>query len=251
MLALDDTQRLYISILVLVIRRCTQIIVHRFGVTVTGLFVFDRVTTKRVAVLCDKLQFFSLLGAVHLLDLIKCHPLSLEDLVPVLGVILLRIWIDQNIQRIFRSDTNLTLNVIAKVHADIKVPAPIHDQTVRKHLLLDPVELVVVSNLHVQLVQGLRDLFIPATARLELDVCTAGGLLAQYRVDCRQNCIDSQRRSAFCIKHRHVCLIPLLTLVERIALFSHVYVFKVPVIPSTDIAVVLSTRYLHLLGGSQ
>ena len=97
----------------------------------------------------------------------------------------------------------------------------------------------------------MRDFFIPATARLELDVRTTSRLLAQYRVDRRQNRVDRQRWTAFRIQHRYVRQIPLLTLIERITLFCHVDVFKVTVVTRTHIAVILCAGNLHLFRRSQ
>ena len=93
MLPLNDTQRFYVSVVIVVVSRRMQVIVHRLGITVPRLFILNRVTTKRVAVLRNKLQFFCLVRAVHFFDVIKRHPLGLENFVPSLGVIVLSVWI--------------------------------------------------------------------------------------------------------------------------------------------------------------
>ena len=90
--------------------------------------------------------------------------------------------------------------MVTEVHANVKESPAIHDEAVAEHLLLDPVELVVIRNLHVQLSQRVSYVTVTIAPGLEAHICTARGLFPEDRVHGREDGVNGQGRTALGLK---------------------------------------------------
>ena len=139
--------------------------------------------------------------------------------------------------------------MVTEVHANVKESPAIHDETVAEHLLLDPVELVVVRDLHVQLGQRVGHITVAIAPGLEAHICTARGLFPEDRVHGREDGVNGQSGTALGLKGRQVRLVPLIAAIVGVTLFGRFNVLKVTVVTGSDVSVPLTAGDFLLFAG--
>ena len=183
--------------------------VHRPGVAEAVAIAVDGVVAVREVAVLTAAQEVCVGLAVQHLYLIGAHPLRDDDVAPLVGVVLIRVGVDKHVLRVQLLDPHLAAQGVGEVQPDVEEPARAHD-AVGEHVAADPVELVVVADLHEHLGQGISDLGGgPLVARLEGDVRAVEDLLAHHVRDGADDLVDRQRGAAVALQQGQIVRVPL------------------------------------------
>ena len=159
-------------------------------------------------------------------DVLGRQPLGDVHITPAVRVVFFRVGVDNDVLGVQVRDANLTLERVGKVEACVKESAAT-DAAIGEELGAHPLQLVVLGDLHPDLVQRLGGLGRRTVAGLEENLSPILNLHAEDRRQGAENLVDGERRPALQSQRRHVGLRPLIAGEELLALMGLLQELKV------------------------